>query len=300
MRAVIVDRYGAPEVLKIVELSRPLPSSTEVLVRVRAAGVQPFDTYVRQGRDGFRFDLPHQLGNEFAGTVDSVGEAVEGVAVGDEVLGWAALSSHADYVVTGQEAIVAKPAAMPWDEAGAISASGQTALTALRELRVRPGDTLLVHGAAGGAGSAVVQLARHRGARVIGTASEANHEHLRTLGAVPVAYGPGTVDRVRAAAPDGVNAALDIVGGQALHDALTLVSDRRRIGTLVEHSLADELGVLGIRAQRSTEQLRELVAAHQAGALKVTIRSRHPVEQIATAHREVESGHGRGKVVITF
>ena len=300
MRAATVDRHGGPEVLRVVELDRPRASSGQVLVRVRASGVQPFDTYARQGRDGFRFALPHQLGNEFAGVVEGVGEAVEDVAAGDEVLGWAAMASQADYVVTDREAIVAKPADLPWDEAGAISASGQTALTALAALHVGPDDTLLVHGAAGGAGSAIVQLARRRGAAVIGTASEANHAYLRELGAIPVGYGPGTVERVRAAAPDGVTVALDVVGGQALRDALALVPDRGRIGTLVEHSAADGLGVLGIRAQRSGTRLRELVAAYRAGALRVTIRSSHPLEKIADAHRDVESGHGRGKVVITL
>lgn len=300
MRAVIIDRHGGPEVLRVAELDRPRPSAGQVLVRVRASGVQPFDTYVRQGRDGFRFGLPHQLGNEFAGVVEGVGEAAEDVAEGDEVLGWAAMASQADYVVTGRDAIVAKPADMPWEEAGAISASGQTALTALVALRVGPDDTLLVHGAAGGAGSAVVQLARRRGAHVIGTASEANHSYLRELGAIPVGYGPGTVERVRAAAPNGVTVALDVVGGQALRDALALVPHRARIGTLVEHSEADRLGVLGIRAQRSGVQLRNLVTAYQTGALRVTIRSTHPLEKIADAHRDVEFGHGRGKVVVTL
>lgn len=300
MRAVLVAEHGPPDVLKLAELDVPRPGPDQVRVRVRAAGIQPFDTYVRQGRPGFRSELPHQLGNEFSGIVDAVGPAITGWSDGDAVLGWAAMASLAEYVIADTAAIVAKPPHMPWDAAGVLSASGQTACTALRELRVGAGDTLLVHAAAGGAGSATVQLARHLGARVIGTASKANHGYLTSLGAIPVTYGAGLVDRVRALAPDGVDAALDAIGGQSLHDSLALVHDKNRIATLVDHDLADELGVRGIRAQRSTEQLRALVAAYQHGALRSTIRATFALNEIADAHREVERGHGAGKVVVTI
>lgn len=189
MRAALVERYGGPDVLRVVDLPVPVPSATQVRVRVIASGVQPFDTYVRQGRDGYRFALPHQLGNEFAGVIDAVGAEADGWQAGQQVLGSAPLASHAEYVVADAAAIVGKPPGLAWDEAGALAASGQTACTALADLAVGAGDTLLVHGAAGGAGSAVVQLARRRGARVIGTASPANHDYLRQLGATPVRYG---------------------------------------------------------------------------------------------------------------
>jgi NADPH:quinone reductase-like Zn-dependent oxidoreductase len=242
--------------------------------------------------------FPQQIGNEFSGVVDRVGDAVDGWSVGEDVLGWAHMSSLADYLVTDADAIVGKPPEMPWDVAGGLGASGQTALTALRELRVGAGDTLLVHAAAGGSGTVAVQLARERGARVIGTASAANHEYLAALGAIPIGYGDGLVERVRAIASDGVDAALDAVGGRALDDSIALVEDRSRIATLVEHARAAQLGVRGVRAQRSADQLRELVALYQEGALRIHIRARFPLEQVERAHRMVERGHGRGKVVI--
>lgn len=298
-RAVVVARHGGPDVLDVVDVPAPRPGRGQVRVRVRAGAVQPFDTYVRQGRPGFAQPLPHQLGNELAGIVDAVGDSVDEWAAGDEVLGWAVLTSLAEYAVTDTDAVVRKPAAMPWDVAGALSASGQTALTALRELRVGSGDTLLVHAAAGGAGSAAVQLARHRGATVVGTASPANHGYLRGLGAIPVSYGDGLVDRVHAAAPGGVDAVLDAVGGQALRDSLALVADSSRIGTLVDHDAAEELGVRGVRAQRSAAQLAELVDLYERGVFDVTVRASYPLDRVADAHRDVERGHGRGKVVVT-
>lgn len=300
MRAVIVDRHGPPEVLRVAELPLPEPGPGQVRVRVTAGGVQPFDTYVRQGRPDFAMPVPHQLGNEFAGVVDHVADDVHDWHPGDTVLGWAAMCSLADYVIADTDAIVAKPHGMPWDVAGGLGASGQTALTALRDLRIRPGDTLLIHAAAGGTGSIAVQLAHAYGARVIGTASPANHAYLASLRATPVAYATGLIDRVRAAAPGGVQAALDAIGGQALRDSLALVGDKKRIGTLVDHDLAEELGVKGIRAQRSADQLHQLVSLYQEGALRVTIRAAFPLEGIVDAHRAVESGHGRGKVVVTL
>ncbi|MEO3824737.1 NADP-dependent oxidoreductase [Actinomadura sp. B10D3] len=300
MRAVVFERIGPPRVLDIVDLDRPCPGPGQVLVRVLAAGVQPFDTAVRRGVMGVPVSFPQQIGNEFAGVVDQVGAGVHAWSEGDEVLGWSHMALLTEYAVAGADAIVGKPAGMPWEVAGCLSASGQTALTALRELGVGSGDTVLVHAAAGGAGTMAVQIARAYGAEVIGTAGEANHEYLIELGATPIAYGDGLVDRVRAAAPNGVDAVLDAVGGQALRDSLALARDRSRIGTLVDLDLAVELGVRGIRARRAAEQLQQLVTLYESGMLRVHIRATYPLEAVADAHREVETGHGRGKVVVTF
>lgn len=190
MRAVVFDRYGPPEVLRVVDLPEPHPAGDHIRVRVGAGGVQPFDTQVRRGSMGVPVPFPQQLGNEFSGVVDQVGSGVYKWSVGDEVLGWVGMSALAEYVVTSSDAVVRKPPDMPWEVAGTLGASGQTALTALRELGVTAGDTLLVHAAAGGAGSAVVQIARTRGAQVIGTASETHHAYLAGLGATPLSYGP--------------------------------------------------------------------------------------------------------------
>ncbi|GIJ26787.1 hypothetical protein Vqi01_19490 [Micromonospora qiuiae] len=213
-------------------------------MRVRAAGVQPFDCAVRAGwtPPGTPPGFPRIPGNEFAGVVDQIGEGVTGIAVGTEVLGFDLLNAYAEHVVVPAGHVTAKPAGMPWEVAGGFSAAAQTAHIALRELNVGKGDTVLIHGAAGAVGTVAVQLAVQWGATVIGTAREVNHDYLRSLGAIPVAYGDGLLERVRAVAPDGVDAALDGAGGEALAVSLALVAD---------------------------------------------------------AHRVVETGHGRGKVVLT-
>jgi NADPH:quinone reductase-like Zn-dependent oxidoreductase len=187
---------------------------------------------------------------------------------------------------------------MPWEEAGVLTASGQTAHTALGTLGVGHGDTVLIHAAAGGVGSFAVQIARAWGARVIGTASERNHDYLRSLGAVPVVYGPGLVDRVKAAAPEGVSAALDAAGEEALRASVELVGDRSRIGTIVAFDRVEELGVRAIRSQRSKDRLAELVQLYEQGELKIHVSRTFSLSEAAEAHRIVESGHVRGKVVL--
>lgn len=165
MKAVVFERHGSPEVLEIVDLEEPHPGPGQVRVRVRAAGIQPFDTGVRQGSLEVPVRFPQQLGNEFSGVVDQVGVGVGEWSEGDEVLGWAHMASLAECTVAGADAVVRKPLEMPWEVAGGLGASGQTALTALRELQVGAGDMLLVHAAAGGTGAVAVQLARHRAPR---------------------------------------------------------------------------------------------------------------------------------------
>lgn len=229
-----------------------------------------------------------------------MGEGVTNFSVGDEVLGWALLACYAEYVVVDVNQIVHKPQGMPWKEAAVISASGQTAHTALQELGVSKGETVLIHAAAGGVGTFAVQLAQVWGAHVIGTASERNHEYLQSLGAAPVAYGTGLADRVRNVAPSGVDVALDAAGGDALRSSVELIEDRSRIGTIVSFELVEKLGVLAIRSQRSVERLMELVTLYTQGKLSIHIRTTFPLEQAADAHREVETGHGRGKVVLTI
>jgi len=302
MQAVVFDEYGAPDVLRLADLPRPSPAHGEVRVRVRAAGVQPADCATRSGWFAQRgigmTPFPRQLGNEFAGVVDAVGDGVTSLAAGDEVLGWTASNAYAEAVVVPLEQLVRKPVMMSWAVAGALSASGQTALTAVEALTIRRGDTVLVHGAAGGVGTMAVQLARLRGAHVVGTASRENHDYLRALGAEPVLYGPGLAERVRAVAPHGVQAALDGSGRGALDASIELGIDPARIGTLVDFEDVQRLGVQAIRSQRSRERLQALVDMHDAGQLRVHVRDIYPLAYAAVAHRDVENGHGRGKVVL--
>ncbi|MEN1936225.1 NADP-dependent oxidoreductase [Paenibacillus sp. 102] len=303
MKAAAISTSGPPNVLQVMEFDNPHAGTGQVRVRIKAAGIQPFDLAVRSSGwapPGLEVRYPQILGNEFAGIIDQVGDKVTDFSVGSEVIGWSLLACYAEYVVVSVDQIVHKPQNMPWEEAGAITASGQTAHTALQELGVGKGDTILIHAAAGGVGTFAVQLAQSWGATVIGTASEHNHDYLRSLGAIPVTYGDDLVDRVRVLAPDGVHVALDAAGDVALRASLELVKNKDRIGTIVAFDLVEELGVRPIRSQRSVDRLAQLVDLYSQGKLHIHIRKSFPLHKAADAHREIESGHGRGKVVLTI
>ncbi|MFI7133321.1 NADP-dependent oxidoreductase [Nonomuraea sp. NPDC050153] len=301
MRAAAFAEPGGPEVLKVMELPAPQAGPGEVRVRVHAAGVQPFDAAVRAGwMPAYIAEAPFPRipGNEFAGVVDQVGDEVSGVSVGEEVLGFSVLHAYAEYVVVPGTNVAPKPAEVPWEVAGGLTSGVQTAELAIDGIDLAEGETLLVHGAAGSVGTAAVQIARRRGATVIGTAREANHAYLRELGAVPVVYGEGLADRVRALAPNGVDAALDGAGGHALEVSIELVKDRSRIVTLVEHGKAAELGVRLVQGQRSAERLGRYARLYAEGAFTFAVRRTYRLEDAAEAHREIEAGHGRGKIVL--
>ncbi|MCZ2526314.1 NADP-dependent oxidoreductase [Streptomyces sp. NPDC059506] len=300
MKAAAINSFGGPEVVELLDVETPTAGPGQVRVRVKAAGIQAADCAVRGGwaPPGQSLAFPQKIGNEFAGVVDQVGEGAEGFPVGSEVLGWALLAGHAEYLVVPTDQIVTKPASMPWPVAGVFSASGQTAHTALERLKVGAGDTLLVHAAAGGVGTVAVQLAKAYGATVIGTAGPHNHDYLRSLGAVPVAYGEGLSDRVRELAPQGVTAALDGAGGDAVDVSVELVEDRDRIGTLVAFDRVEELGILGLFSQRSTTRLQQLVDLYADGRLRIEVSRTFPLAQAADAHRAVETRHVRGKIAI--
>lgn len=318
MKAAAFARHGGPEVLELMDLATPVAGPGQVRVRVRFAGVQPIDCAVRAGwaPPGVTPRLPTIPGNEFAGVVDQVGDEVDGVggidsvdgvdggghgvAVGAEVLGFGQLGAYAEYLVVPAGQVTAKPAGMPWEVAGGFGFSGgaQTAHIALRELGVGRDDTVLIHAAAGGVGTVAVQLAVRAGSTVIGTAGAANHDYLRSLGAIPVAYGDGLVERVQAIAPAGVDAALDGAGGDALTTSLALVADRSRILTLVEHGRAGELGIRVTPNLRSAARLAELADLQAHGALHINVRRVVPLADAAEAHRELETRHGRGKIVL--
>ena len=299
-RAVVFDAYGGPEVLRVVEVPAPEPGPGQIRVRVRAAGVNPIDAKVRGGRLDGRFPVafPQTLGNEFAGVVDRLGAGVTGCRAGAEVFGFTSMAAYADHVLVGADQVAAKPADLPWVTAAALSAVGQTAYHALRILAVGRGETLLVHAAAGGVGTVAVQLARRLGATVIGTASEGNHDYLRSLGATPVTYGAGLAERVRGLAPGGVDAVLDCVGAGAVRASLDLVADRRRIGTTADETAAGSYGVHRVRYDRSADTLAELARLHGAGDLVLPIARTFALEAAPDAHRAIETGHVRGKIVL--
>ncbi|WP_433367020.1 NADP-dependent oxidoreductase [Actinoplanes sp. CA-142083] len=300
MRAVVFDRFGPPDVLRVAELPDPEPGPGEVRIRVRAAGVQPFDVAVRRGEMPWaQIHFPQQqIGQEYSGVVDRLGEGASGsgLAVGDAVLGSTMFNGAAELLCVPVQNVVRKPDRLDLPTAAALVAASQTASGALGELAVGAGDVLLVHAAAGSVGTVATQLARLRGATVIGTASPANHDYLRQLGAVPVAYGDGLVDAVRGlgTAP---TVALDAAGGTAIAQSIALGIPPARVGTIVDDKAAAEHGALVVRAGRSPERLAEVVALAAQGKVTMPVRA-YPFTEVAAAHAAVESRHGRGKVVL--
>src|SRR6202044_3382919 len=231
LKAVRFSQFGGPEVLEIVELPDPRPGPGQVRIAVRAAGVNPSDWKKRQGL--MDTELPQTLGYEAAGVGDELGAGVTEVAVGDRVFGFSADgAAQAELAVLAYYAPI--PPSLDFSAAAALPAAVETAARALDQLGVGSGSTLLINGASGSVGSAAVQLAVVRGARVIGTASPANHEYLRSLGADPVAYGEGLAGRVRALAPDGVDAALDVAGSGVLPELIELAGGPEHVVTIAD------------------------------------------------------------------
>jgi NADPH:quinone reductase-like Zn-dependent oxidoreductase len=308
-RVVVATAVGGPEVLSIVEQDVPAPGAGEIRLAVRAAGINPAD-WKRYSGARATAELPIRLGFEAAGVVTEVGGEAVGpagpVAVGDEVIAYRIDGGYADELVVPASAVVPKPAGMSWEAAGGLLLAGATAMHALTATSVTARDTVLVHAAAGGVGLMVVQLAVARGARVIGTASEAHRAVLRELGAEPTTYGPGLTDRVRALAADGVDAAIDCVGtDEAVDVSLELVADRDRIATIAAFRRGAEAGIRvlggGPGADPGTELRQaarlELTALAEQGALVVPA---HPfaLDDVADAHREGQAGHVTGKLVL--
>ncbi|WP_030439057.1 NADP-dependent oxidoreductase [Actinoplanes subtropicus] len=296
MRAVVFDRFGPPDVLRIADLPDPEPGPGEVRVRVRAAGVQPFDVAVRRGAMPWvRVRLPQTNGQEYSGVIDRLGEGA-GFAIGDAVLGSTVLNGYAELVCVPADTVVRKPDRLDFPTAAALVAASQTASGALNELAVAAGDVLLVHAAAGSVGTVATQLARQRGAQVIGTAGPANHDYLRQLGAVPVAYGDDLVEAVRATglAP---TVALDAAGGAAIAQSVALGIAPDRVGTIVDDKSAAEHGARVVRAGRSPSRLAEVAGLAARGRLTMPVRA-YPLADVVAAHTAVESRHGRGKVVL--
>lgn len=298
-KAVGYSEYGGPEVLGIIDVPEPHAGPGEVRVAVRAAGLNPFDFKVRRGGYLPSHTLPSLQGAEFAGMIDEVGSGVSGWAVGDEVLGWIGRGAQAEYVVVPQSQIAAKPAGLDWAVAAAIGLVANTAKRSVDSLGLGPADTVLVTAAAGGVGIMTVQFAKAAGATVIGTASESNHSFLRKLGVIPVAYGDGELERLRAAAPDGYTAALDNIGGEAIRTALALGIPSDRVNTIADHSAVEELGVQGVGGGKKTaEELAGFARQATGQELVVPIRSTYHLPDVVAAFRDLETGHGLGKVVL--
>ena len=304
-RIVAPVDFGGPEQLVVSEVPTPLPGPGEVRVAVRAIGVNPIDWKIYGGRIGRDRDALANIGFELAGVVDAVGDDVEHWAVGDDVIATQVPgNAYTDAAVVPAAGLIAKPEGLSWELAASVPVAGATAAHAVEAAGVGDGGTLLVHGAAGGVGGLVVQLARRRGARVIATASERNHEYLRSLGAEPVTYGEGLGDRVRALAPDGVDAAVDTVGtDEAIDVSLDVVGDPRRVVSTAAYQRRDDgIVLIGGGRDPGTEirdaarpQVARLLAT---GELTLPIQATYSLEATAEAHRAGLTGHTRGKLVI--
>lgn len=302
-RAVRFDTYGGRDVLQVVDVEVPDPAPGELLVQVRAAGTNPGEAAIREGAlaEIAPSTFPSGEGSDLAGVVSQVGEGVTAFAVGDEVLGWSERrSSHAELVAVPAGQLVPKPAAVAWEVAGSLYVVGCTAYAAVRAVGVVAGDTVVVSAAAGGVGSVTVQLLRSRGATVIGIASEANHAWLSSLGVTPVAYGEGLLGRIRAAAPDGVDAFIDTFGPEYVHLAVELGVARDRIDTIIAFQAAQELGVKaeGSSDASTPEVLAEMAELVATGQVTVPIAATYPLERVRDAYAELEQRHTRGKIVL--
>jgi NADPH:quinone reductase-like Zn-dependent oxidoreductase len=302
-RAVRFDSYGGLDVLQVVEVDRPTPGPGKVLVRVKAAGINPGEASIRKGifADRWPATFPSGQGSDLAGIVKGVGPGVSNVAVGDEVIGFTNdRSSQAEFVVVESGNLVPRPANVSWEQAGALFVAGATAYAAVRSVNLNKGDVVVVSGAAGGVGSIAVQLARNAGAKVVGLSSDANHKWLADHGVIPVTYGDGVEDRIRAVSGGKVDAFVDTFGGGYVELALKLGVAPNRIDTIIDFAAAARYGVKaeGNHEAATADVLAQLAGLLAAGRLEIPIAKVYPLAEVRDAYRELEQRHTRGKIVL--
>jgi len=302
VKAVQFSEYGGPEVLQVVDMGEPHASPNQVRIAVRAAGVNLSDLIkIRTGRwKDQPIPLPSGVGVEGAGIVDEVGEGVTDVSIGDAIFG-CGFNMLAQHAVLRSGVWSRKPDDLSFEEAGGFSVVVETATRILAQVGVKPGETLLVSGASGGIGSAVIQFARYRGITVIGTASAPKHDYLRGLGAIPTTYGPGLVERVRKLATTGVNAALDLAGSGVIPELIELVGDPSRVLSIADFTAPQHGAQVSFEAQKNPERaLAEAARLYSEGAFRVPVEKTFPLAQAAEAYKLIAAGHVTGKLVITI
>jgi NADPH:quinone reductase-like Zn-dependent oxidoreductase len=306
MKAISYRRYGGPEVLEYGEVPDPKVGPDTVLVKVRASAVNPVDWKCREGYLDAVLDpvFPVVPGWDLAGVVVRPGPAVTEFAEGDEVIGYVredflSRGTCAEYVAAPVRTLARKPAGLSFEEAAGLPLAGLTAYQVLtKALRVRRGETVLVHAAAGGVGSLAVQIAHHLGARVIGTASEANHDFVRSLGGEPVTYGDGLAERVRGLAPEGVDAAFDTIGGDTMKTSANLLAPEGRLASIADPEVKAYGGQYCF-VRPDPQDLTRLAELAEQGAVSVHVSETFPLRRTADAHRLNQQGRTRGKIVIT-
>jgi len=302
-RAVLYDHYGGVDVLEVADVERPVPGPGQVLVRVRAAGVNPGEATIREGalHERWPATFPSGQGSDLAGVIEEIGEGVEGFDVGNEVIGFThQRASHAELVPVDAANLTLRPPNVSWEVAGSLFVVGTTAWAAVRAVDLKPGELVVVSGAAGGVGSIAVQLAVLAGARVIGLASEQHHQWLRDHGVIPVSHGEGVADRIREASGGRVDAFIDTFGDGYVELALGFGVESARIDTIADHTAAERYGVKtdGNLVGGSADVLTDLAQLISDGLLEVPIADVYPLERVRDAFREVEQRHTLGKIVL--
>lgn len=302
-RAVRFDSYGGTDVLYVTDIDRPVPGAGEVLVEVRAAGINPGEAGIRTGalHEHFPTTFPSGEGSDLAGVVVETGDGVTDFAVGDEVLGFSfQRSSHATHTSVPTSQLIHKPAELSWEVAGSLYVVGATAYAAVRAVAPQRGETVAVSAAAGGVGSIAVQLLAWRGVRVLGIASSGNAEWLRAHGVEPVEYGDGLADRLRQAAPDGVDAFIDLFGPEYVELAVELGVPRERINSIIAFAKAAEIGAKteGSAEASTPAVLQEIVDLVVAGDLEFDVAATYPLDRVVDAFTELERRHTHGKIVL--
>jgi NADPH:quinone reductase-like Zn-dependent oxidoreductase len=303
MKAVRFHEYGGIDVLRVEEVARPVPGPGQVLVEVRAAGIQPGEVMIRKGarHDRWPATFPSGQGSDLAGVVVEAGPQVRGFAVGEEVVGYTHnRASHAEFVVVEDVALTVRPAGLSWDVAGSLYVAGTTAYATVFAVDPGPADTVVVSGAAGGVGSLAVQLARRHGSTVIGLASQRNHAWLKEHGVVPVEYGQGVTERIRQASGGRVDAFIDTFGDGYVDLAVELGVRPERINTIRDWQAAARIGArtYGEGSAACAVVVGELARLAASGELEVQIARTYPLEQVQDAFRELERGHTHGKIVL--
>jgi NADPH:quinone reductase-like Zn-dependent oxidoreductase len=304
VKAVRYDEFGGIDVLRVEEVEHPVPGNGQVLVRVKAAGINPSEAAIRTGAVAqlFPSTFPSGQGSDLAGVIEEAGAMVSEFSPGDEVIGFSNnRASQAELVLVEASDLTRKPEKVPWEVAGGLYVVGVTAWGAVHAVQLKKGETVVISGAAGGVGSLAVQLARRTEAAVIGLASESNHEWLKSHGVIPVAYGDGVTDRISAAAPSGVDAFIDTHGDGYVELALALGVAPGRIDTIADFAAAAKYGVKtdgGTAAGPGAEVLAELARLIAAGHLEVPIANVYPLAQVREAYTELERRHTRGKIVL--
>lgn len=303
MKAVRFDEYGGVDVLEVRDVEDPVAGPGQVLVAVKAAGINPGEIAIREGRLHERWPatFPSGEGTDLAGVVQAVGDGVSEFAVGDEVLGWTEeRASHAEVVVVPADQLTTKPKALSWEVAGSLFVVAMAAYASVQAVAPQAGETVVVSAAGGGVGSVAVQLARRTGATVIGLASERNHDWLRRHDIVPVTYGDGQADRIREAAQGTIEAFIDTFGGGYVDLAIELGVGPQRINTISDFEAVQRLGVhgQGTHAIANAALLADLAGLVADESLEIPIARTYPLDQVREAYRELAERHSHGKIVL--